>query len=101
MTDLIVITRQELEMLREKKSIEITYDDIETLLENKDLFIRWLSSEMLLYKVKLGNLEVGETESKAAILCLKNTIERLDKIDEVVEKYNKLRASKDTWLKSD
>lgn len=101
MTDLIVITRQELEMLREKKSIEITYDDIETLLENKDLFIRWLSSEMLLYKVKLGNLEVGEAESKAAILCLKNTIERLDKIDEVVEKYNKLRASKDTWLKSD
>lgn len=101
MTDLIVITRQELEMLREKKSIEITYDDIETLLENKDLFIRWLSSEMLLYKVKLGNLEVGEAESKAAILCLKNTIERLDKIDEVVEKYNKLRANKDTWLKSD
>lgn len=96
MTDLIVITRQELEMLREKKSIEITYDDIETLLENKDLFIRWLSSEMLLYKVKLGNLEVGEAESKAAILCLKNTIERLDKIDEVVEKYNKLRANKDT-----
>lgn len=91
MTDMILITREELEHLREKKSVEVTNTDLEALIENKDLFIRWLSSEKLLYQVKLWNLEFiwNENEANYGIMCLKKTIERLNKIDQVVSDYNK------------
>lgn len=88
---MIYISQKELDMLREKKSVEITEKDIEDLIEYKDLFIRWLTSEKLLYQIKLGNLQFlwKSIEAEYAILCLKNTIERLQKLDDVIEQYNK------------
>lgn len=53
---MVLVSKKEIEMLRENKINEITGDDVLLIVEHKDLLIKWLQHEQRLYQVKLGNL---------------------------------------------
>ena len=93
---MVLVSKKEIEMLRENKINEITGDDVLLIVEHKDLLIKWLQHEQRLYQVKLGNLWfVGNSiEAEISIKCLWTAIERLSKVEETVRGFYKAEERK-------
>lgn len=91
-----IISDQELNYLKDKKAWEITLKDAETLVEHKDIFLKFVQSEIREYQYALwsGKFSWNWKEAEDAIKCLMNLWTRLSKIDEVMRNYYKEQEAK-------
>jgi len=88
---MILINENEYNHLKEIKENTITMVDAEVLLEHKDIFLKFVNTEIKNYQYALGNWSFSwkRVEAEHVIGWLLKLRERLHKIDEVLKEYHK------------